>query len=457
MGNPLRSTLAGLPSRLLQNPLLRRVLRNSGYLLSANTLQAVLSFVQSVLAARLLGVEALGLLGAITQFASVINRFTSFRMGELVVSYVGQFSARRQDEHAAAVFKAAALAEMASSLLAYAILLGLAPLGARFFAQDPSLVGLFRLYGLSVLANLIAESSAGLLHILNRFRSIAFLTVGQSVLTLLLIVAAYVRADGLPAVLLAYLLGKVAYAFGISAVAMVQAGRHWGRDWWKAPFMLLADRRGELVRFSLSTNVTTTLTLVTRDSEMLWLSALSNPLQAGYYKLALAIMNIVIMPIDPLIRTTYREVAREIGGRRWENVRYLLRSGSVLSALWTIPVVLGLILLGPWVISTFWGESFLPSYPSVVVLLLGVVAVNIFYWNRNVLLPLGKPGFPTGVYLVAAVLRVAGMLAVVPVMGALGMALLLSAFYLGTVAVLVMKTVREIQLAAAQAPHAAGV
>jgi O-antigen/teichoic acid export membrane protein len=425
------------------------VLRNSGYLLSANTLQAGLGFIQSVLAARLLGVEALGLLGAITQFASVINRFTSFRMGELVISYVGQFGARRQDQHAAAVFKASALAEMTSSLLAYGILLGLAPLGARFFAKDPSLVGLFRLYGLSVLANLIAESSAGLLQILNRFRALAAFTVGQSVLTLLLIVAAYVRSGGLAEVLMAYLIGKVAYAVGISAVAMVEAGRHWGRQWWKAPLQLLQDRRAELVRFSLSTNVTTTLTLVTRDSEMLWLSALSSPLQAGYYKIALAIMNIVIMPIDPLIRTTYREIAREIGGRHWDNVRYLLRSGSVLSALWTIPVVGGLILFGPWLIVTFWGEVYLPSYPSVVVLLVGVLAVNIFYWNRNVLLPLGKPGFPTGVYLVGAILRVAGMLVLVPALGALGMALLLSAFYLGTVSVLVTKTVREIQLAAA--------
>jgi len=382
---------------------------------------------------------------------------TSFRMSELVISYVGHFGGRQQDRHAAAVFKAAALAEMTSSLLAYGILLALAPLGARYFAQDPSLAGLFRLYGLSVLANLIAESSAGLLQILNRFRSIAFFTVGQSVLTLLLILVAFVRAEGLSAVLIAYLLGKVAYAVGISVTALVQAGRQWGRDWWKAPLTLLADRRGELVRFSLSTNITTTLTLVTRDSEMLWLSALSNPLQAGYYKVALAIMNIVIMPIDPLIRTTYREVSREIGGRRWENVRYLLRSGSVLSALWTIPAALGLIVLGPWLISTFWGGEFLPSYPSVVVLMLGVVAVNIFYWNRNVLLPLGKPGFPTGVYLVGAVLRVAGMLALVPALGALGMALLLSAFYLGTVAVLVLKTVRELQLAAAHAPRTAEI
>ncbi len=45
-----------------------RVLRNTGYLFSGSTISLALSMVQSIFAARLLGVEGFGLLGMITVF-----------------------------------------------------------------------------------------------------------------------------------------------------------------------------------------------------------------------------------------------------------------------------------------------------------------------------------------------------------------------------------------------------
>jgi len=436
--------------RLIENPLLRRVVRNSGYLFSANSGAAVLSMGQSALSARLLGVAGFGLLGVITQFASVVNGLTSFRMSQLVVSYVSQFEAKGDDRRAAAVFKAAGLAEMSSSLLAYALVLALAPLGAQLLAHDPGTARLFAIYGLMVLANLMAESATGLLQVLNRFRLLAAITVGQSALTLALIAVAFVLRAGLLEVLLAYLIGKAAWALSTTAAALWHAGRRWGKGWWRVPLTLLRGRWRELANFALNTNLTATLNLVTRDSELLWLSAFSTPLQVGYYKVALAVRNILVNPVDPLISTTYREVAHEIAGRRWANVRYLLRSGSLIAAAWTLPTVGGLVVFGPWAISLVWGREFVPAYISLLILLIGVGVVNIFYWNRNVLLPLGLPGYPTLVHLVAALAKVGGIFLIVPRWGAAGMAGLLSGFYLGTGGTLVLKTVAELRQAEAR-------
>jgi len=442
-----------LVRRFLNNPLVRRVIRNSGYLLSGGTIAALLSMGQSALSARLLGVAGFGLLGTVTQFATVVNGLTSFRMGQLVVSYVSEFSARDQPQHAAAVFKAAGMAEVVSSLIAYGLLLLCAPLAARYLApNDPSNVGLYVLYGLIILANLMAESSAGLLQVFNQFRLLAGIMIGQSALTLVLIAAFFVTGGGLTEVLIAYLAGKVAWALATTAAALVHARRRWGAGWWRAPLSLLSDRRRDLIRFAVNTNLTTSLNLVTRDSEILWLSAFSTPEQVGWYKLALAIRTLLINPVDPLISTTYREVTREVAHRRWKNVRYLLRSGSLLSAAWTVPASVGVIILGPWLIASVWGADFLPAYNILLILLVGVVVVNILYWNRNVLLPLGMPEFPTKVHLAAAIAKMLGIFAFVPRAGAGAMAALLSAFYVVTTGVLVWKTGVELRRAELAAP-----
>jgi O-antigen/teichoic acid export membrane protein len=448
--------LRSLPSRFFQNPLLQRVIRNAGYLFSAKTGSAALSFGQSILAGRMLGVAGLGTLGAITQFSGLINRLTSFRMGDLVVSYVGEFSSQGKDEHAAAVFKVASLVEITTSALAYGLVVGLASLAARILTPDQDLSRLFAIYGLTVLVNLMAESANGLLQIFDRYRLIAAITLGQSVLTLILIAVAYLAQGGLLAVVIAYLAGKAVWAISISAASLWQARRAWGPAWWRAPLSLLGSRQREMIRFALSTNVTGTLTLVTRDSEMLWLNALSTPEQAGFYKLALAFTNVLLIPVDPLISTTYREVAREVGGRRWQNVRYLLRSGSLISAAFTLPAAAGLALLGPWIIGLTYGPSFVPAHSSLLILLAGVLVVNIFYWNRTVLLPLGLPEYPTKVYLVGTILRVIGILTLVPLYGAEGMAALLSAFFVLTVLVLVRKTAAELNRVESVAAPAGG-
>jgi len=420
-----RSNRPGGPlGRMLRNPLMQRVIRNSGYLFTGSSLSAAMSMAQSVLAARLLGAETFGVLGIITVFASVVNRLTSFRMGELVVNYVGEFSAQGEPRKAAAAFKAAALAEASSSLLAYGLVVLLAPLGARYLAHDANYAGLFSVYGAMLLAHLVAESATGLLQHFDRFRLVD---------------------AGLEAVVLAYLAGKVAWALAISAGAWIEAARRWGAGWWRTPLSAIGDQAGKMARFGISTNLTGTLTLVTRDSEVLWLGALSSPLQVGYYKVTLAILNLLLIPVQPLISTTYREVAREVATRSWANVRYLLRSGSLISGAYSLTAAAGLVLFGRWVVA-LWGSEFLPeSYLALLILLLGVSAVNVFYWNRTVLLPLGMPEYPTKVTLVAAAAKVGAIFLLVPRLGAAGMAITLSGFFLATAIALVWKTLREIR------------
>lgn len=448
----LRSLLEKNLRRFLDNPLIQRLLRNASYLFSAQTISAGLSFAQGVLAARTLGIAGVGQLEAIVQLSSNINRLTSFRMGELVISYVGEFTEANKKAQAAAVYKLAALSEFGSSLLAFALVVVLAPWGAHFFAHDPGLADLCVLYGFSILANAIAESSTGLLQYFNRFKRLAGVTILQSVLTLALITYAYLSSGALMHIVLAYLAGKVAWSTTVSLVALVEARRQWGSGWWRTSLGVLRGRFRELYKFAFNTNITGTITLITRDSETLWLAGFTSSVQVGYYKIAKAIINILVIPVNPLISTTFRELAREAARKQWANVRYLLRTGSTIAALYTLPASLGLVVLGRYVVGLY-GAAFLPiSYYALLILLVGVVVDNILYWNRTVLLPLGYPSFPTKVHTIGAVLKVVGTVLLVPQFGAIGMAALLSLFMLGTASILLVRTLGVLQAKDENAP-----
>jgi O-antigen/teichoic acid export membrane protein len=417
--------------------LLGRVLRNTAYLFSGSTVNMALSLAQSVLAAWMLGVTGLGILGNITLFTSTVNRLFSFRMGELVVRYLERFRAEQRPDRAAAVVKAAALAEAGTSLLAFGLLILLAPWAAVTFAKDASYAPLFLLYGLTIPGNLMTETATGVLQAERRFRAQAWVNAGQSVLTALLILAAYLAGAGMEAVVAAYLVGKIILGAGPMVLAWGSLRRRFGAGWWRAPLALLPPLR-ELAGFALSTNLSATLNLVVRDSEQLWVSYFLSPYEGGLYKVALAVVNLILVPITPFIGTTYPEISRGAAQRDWAQLRRLLRRVTVIAGGWTLAAALALALLGSLVLWVY-GKgtpAFQPAYPALMVLLVGFGVANTLFWNRSLLLALHRPDFPFWVSLAAGALKVGLSFLLVPAYGFVMQAGLLSAYLAASVGII---------------------
>ncbi|MDX1379027.1 MAG: hypothetical protein R3307_09275, partial [Anaerolineales bacterium] len=179
-------------SYLQNNPIIRRILRNSGYLFSSSTISSALGVIQGILVVRLLGGSGFGLLTIIMDFASNVNRLLSFRMSEVTVKYVGEALAQDDKQRAAALVKGIGLTEAFTSVLAYSVLLLLSVWGARTFADDMSIAYLFRFYGLFLLANLVYETSVGVLQVTDHFKKVALANFYQAIALTVLIALAYI-------------------------------------------------------------------------------------------------------------------------------------------------------------------------------------------------------------------------------------------------------------------------
>lgn len=432
-----------------QDRLLRRIARNTGYLFSSNTVSMVLSSAGGILSAYLLGAADYGVLGMIVLFASSVNRLLSFRMGEMVIRYAGQDLAVGQKDKAAALIKAAGVAEALTSVVAYALLVLLAPLAARWLIKDPRASGWIIFYGLALVANLMTETSTAVLQLGNHYRSQAALTLAQSILTMALIGAAYWMGGGVLSILTAYLVGKLVFGVGIMAAALRWLRPMLGDDWLRAPLTLIKDWRG-ILRFSISTNLSGTINMIIRDSEVLWVGLFFTKLEAGYYKFALAMMNLLLMPITPFITTTFPEISRSVARRDWHLLRNMLKRTTLISASWTAACVAGLLLLGGWVFGWFKGGEYLPSLPIIFVLLAGYGTANIFFWNRPLLLAFGKPNYPLVVTALVGLAKTALMFVLVRPFGYLAQAGLLSAYFMVSVGLIVLRGLRELRRAEAE-------
>jgi O-antigen/teichoic acid export membrane protein len=450
-----------------QDKLLRGVVKNTSYLFSSNTLSAALSMVNSIFVTRLIGVDGLGLVATVLTFTSNINRLLSFRMSEVVVKYLGQALAANQEidsedvqspdiilqqtfrnQQAAAIVKGIGFIEAATSILAYLVLLILTPWAARVLAKDPSVAALFPIYGLMLLANLVYETSAGVLQTHKRFNWLGIINSTQSIITVILILIAFLLKRSVQEILGAYLLGKSFAGVSISILAFRQMNQSLGPRWWRTSLRQVKDWRS-IFGFAVNTNLNGTVNLITRDNAPLYLAALSpaNVTQAyvGYFKLGLSIINFITLPIDPFIWPTYAEITRTIALRQWQRTRILLKQVSAIAGVWTLAATAGIALLGWWLIPLVYGPASAPVYPVVLILLFGYGIANIFNWNRPLLLAFGKPSYPLLAAIGIGVIEILLVLWFVPTGGYLVMAAILSAYLAVSVGIIAWKGWRLIR------------
>lgn len=412
--------------------LLSRVILNSGYLFSANSVSIAISAVQSILIIRMIGAFGVGIAGIVTKFASSISKLLSFRMGELVVKYVGQFYEQGKPKPAAAVLRTAATIEAFATIFSFVIVLVLAPFAATYFAKDPQFTPLFVFYGFSLLANLTVQTSTAILQIGNKFNILAAINLAQNIVTISIVGYAFLTGGGLWHVITAYLVGKVINGGALSVFSLIHARRLLGVGWWRVGWDSSVGTR-EFWQFAVSSNLSATVNLAARDSEELWMSFFLSPAAAGIYKTALQIVTMLMVPIDPFIHTTFPEISSRAGRRLWSDLKVSLRKITYISAIWTGAVSVFLAIFGWWLIPLIYTPEFAPVTPAALVLLVGYGTATIFYWNRPLVLSLGMPTYPLKVSAIAGMIKVGLSFLLVPKFGFLAQAGLMAAYLAATV------------------------
>jgi O-antigen/teichoic acid export membrane protein len=436
--------------RAFDSEFLRRIVRNSGYLVSATVISAGFGMVQNVFQARALEPAGLGLLAVMASFTNVLNRFTAFRIDELVVKFVRLYEERKQRDRAAAVYKLAALFEVLGALAAFLLIVWLAPLGVRYLSDQPGVESLFILYGTLVLINMVFDSSDGILQVFNKFNVKSIIDISQSLVRLVLTILVFIAHGGLMGMILAELAGRMVRSAAIVLMALRTAQREWGAGWWRTPLSVLKSDRRSLYTFAFSTNASATISLVAKDSEDLWVNAFLGNAVGGIYAIARTLIGFLQIPISPLPSTTYPELSRAVAQNDWKNVRGVLQRGSLLALIYSLPVTLFLIVFGRQVILLF-GEKYLPAYLPLVILLIGFGFTNIFYWNRAALLALNRPVYPTIINFIGMILKVTGIFLFAG-FGAVAFAALLAGYYIFTVGLAAIKVQRDVRARLASVP-----
>ena len=200
-----------------------------------------------------------------------------------------------------------------------------------------------------------------------------------------------------------------------------------------------------ILGFALNTNLNGTVNLIFRDNIPLYLARFVSLADVGLFKIAGTLLLPITLILDPFIAPTYAEISRTIVKKQWDITLRLLRRITAIGTGIVLALWAGWAALGWWLIPLLYKAQARPAYPVLLILIAGYGFAGIFQWNRSLFLSIGKPGYPLLISILTGVIELALIAVLVPRFGNVGMAAILSGYFIVSIGFISLRGVLEIR------------
>jgi O-antigen/teichoic acid export membrane protein len=332
--------------------MLRRALTNTGWLMGARGVNAVLSLGYLALATRALGLQGFGQFVLAISFSQAITGLVSFQTWQAVVRW-GQ---RRETVQEAVGFAAALdLLTVAAGTLGAGLLL---TFGGEWLPVPPELRWeTFWLTFASLLA--VRSTPTGILRLYDRYAQAAG---AESITSIVRVIGAVVVFFAIPSIagfLVIWALAELATAAAFWRLAW----RHQPVQPRQISLRALPRGEGDAWGFVWGTGLSGMLLIASRQILVLLVGALGGAAMAGIYRVAAQLGEGLLKLAQALLRATYPELVRDPGQAK----ELAARIGRI--ALFTgLFAVLLAAFGGQWLIALIAGREYLAAYGPMIVL-----------------------------------------------------------------------------------------
>ena len=421
--------------------LFRAAARNLGWLLASRGLLAVLSLFYLGIVTRALGVTGFGRFALIVGAAQALATLVAFQSWQVVVQYgVGPY-ARRDQAALGRLFRGSAVLDLTSAVVGSLLAVLILEIWADDLGIGPTLQRATLIFAV-VQVLTIRSTPLGILRLTDRFKTAA---LADSVTA----VARFVGAGAVA------LIHPTVQGFLVAwgAAEILTAATYWWLAAQKGDLRLmrgggglrrlLAEHPG-MLRFALSTNASSTLGLSSKQVPLLLVGAAVGPAAAGVYRLAAQLAQALAKLSQLLARAAFPEVVRAVRGAPPRDLARMLSRLFLASGAAAVVILILVALLGKPVLNLVGGRDFRDAWPILLWLAaagcLDLATVGV----DTVLTALQRAGRVFWVRAAGAALLVAAAFALMPLYGATGVAMAVTA---GSAAVAAMMALMARRLA----------
>jgi len=355
-----------------QDEVFRRLFINAGKLLSANVVGAVLGLIAAVLTARALGPQNYGILALVLVYQLTVGKLVTFDAWQAVIKFGSE--ALHADDRAGLrqLVKFGFALDVASALVGTILAIALAGPVIGLLGWDLSVRPLVVLYSVLILFSL-SGTPIGILRLFDCFDLLGYTAILSGAVRLAGVAWCLVTRQALFGFVLVYLVtGIIGQLYQLFASLWVLKKQN-VTGIVNEPLRGIRRRFPGIVDYVWTTNLTMTVRMLSRETDGLFIAALTTPAALGLFKVAKQFAVVLPKFSEPLSQSIYPELTRAWAARDGRRFVSLIKRTTLLTSAAAFLGWFAFFLAGRWVIRWTVGPAFEDAYWVTVFYLLAMV------------------------------------------------------------------------------------
>ncbi|MGH6921821.1 MAG: lipopolysaccharide biosynthesis protein [Geminicoccaceae bacterium] len=293
---------------VLRDDLLRRMLKNTSYLLTGTAGSSFLALVALALTARSLGPELLGVLAMIQAYAGMVDR-ARIETWPALIKYGAEALEEERYDDFKGLIKFGFLIDVGSALFATIVAVAGVFAAGWWFDWAPETVQMAGLFSISILFRTSSMPTA-VLRLFNRFGLDAVQDVVTNAVRVLLVAIAYMAGAGLWTFLLITMGAQILNSVVLTIVGWTVLRRQGYRGVMTSSCKGIRQRCPGIWSFIWSLNAGNIARRSTRELDILFVGGVLDPAAASLYHIAKKLGEILVLAGTPIQQAVYPELAR---------------------------------------------------------------------------------------------------------------------------------------------------
>lgn len=368
----------------------RRLFLNAGKLVSANVVAAVLGLITTVLTARALGPEGYGVLALVLVYELTIGKLVTFNAWQAIIKFGSEALERKDLQGLRQLIKFGFCLDLGSAVVGTILAMTLAGPVIALLGWDQSLRPLLALYSILILFTL-SGTPVGVLRLFDRFDLLSYTTILSAVIRLTGVAWCLLTKQDLRGFVLVYLVtGIVGQLYQVLASLWVLHRRgmsHFVRE----PLCGLHTRFAGVWDYVWTTNLNSTIRMVSREIDELIVAGLTTPAALGVFKIAKQFSCFLPRLVDPLYQSIYPELSRLWAADRKTAFHSLIRRTTLIVGVLAVTGWLCFLILGRELIIVTVGASYSHAHAVAVIYLLALIIALCAFALQPAMLAIGLP------------------------------------------------------------------
>ena len=373
-----------------------KIFLNASWLFGDKSASSIFTALQTVITARILGVDDYGLLVLVIAYIDIINQFFDFRVWETAVKYIGSFWESGEEEKTRSMIKLSYLIDISSGILAFVIAIAVSKLISKYIIHSPTAYEYIWIYSFSLFVDTANSTSIAILRVFNKYRSIAFIRSSQALFRLVIVSILLVIGCGIKGVLFGYIVASFLGFFIRMLVINRTLTEHQLGKWWNAKLDLIRNHMKGIVWFLGNTSLAATV----RIGEDKFFGTLIIGYFAGkdavaYYNVATSVAKLVNFIVDPLYEALYPDLVKIKTLNALREIQNVIKHITKKLMLIIIPIIVIIIIFSELIVKLIFGTDYLPASNALKVIAAAILIARMTFWINPLLLAMEKPGLRT--------------------------------------------------------------